>query len=121
MYIYIYLEPKWPLFWLEKGALFWRVDLSRLYIKNFRSLPDSRNEKFKSFTEVQNFLAVCGAGVVNLVPLVQIQNPYVFFAAKVVEPYIPKNNLARHFVGFCVFSVFGEFVKIVAEFLSVDQ
>ena len=23
---YIYLEPKWPLFWLEK-ALFWRVDL----------------------------------------------------------------------------------------------
>ena len=26
MYAYIYLEPKWPLFWLEK-ALFWRVDL----------------------------------------------------------------------------------------------
>ena len=24
MYIYIYLEPKWPLFWLKK-ALFWRV------------------------------------------------------------------------------------------------
>ena len=22
----VYLEPKWPLFWLEK-ALFWRVDL----------------------------------------------------------------------------------------------
>ena len=27
-YIYIYLEPKWPLFWLEK-ALFWRVDLQK--------------------------------------------------------------------------------------------
>ena len=26
IYIYIYLEPKWPLFWLEK-ALFWGVEL----------------------------------------------------------------------------------------------
>ena len=25
---YIYLEPKWPLFWLEK-ALFWGVDLQK--------------------------------------------------------------------------------------------
>ena len=28
MYAYIYLEPKWLLFWLEK-ALFWRVDLQK--------------------------------------------------------------------------------------------
>ena len=26
--LYIYLEPKWPLFWLEK-ALFWGVDLQK--------------------------------------------------------------------------------------------
>ena len=25
---YIYLQPKWPLFWLEK-ALFWGVDLQK--------------------------------------------------------------------------------------------
>ena len=28
VYIYIYLEPKWPLFWLQK-ALFWGVDLQK--------------------------------------------------------------------------------------------
>ena len=28
VYIYIYLEPKWPLFWLER-ALFWRVNLQK--------------------------------------------------------------------------------------------
>ena len=28
IYIYTYLEPKWPLFWLEK-AMFWRVDLQK--------------------------------------------------------------------------------------------
>lgn len=87
-----------------------------LYIKNPRSL--ARNEtKIKSFTEVQNFLAVCGAGVVNLVPLVQIQNPYVFFfAAKVVEPPIHPKKYGETFRW-----LFFIFVKIVAEFLSVDQ
>ena len=25
---FIYLEPKWPLFWLKR-ALFWRVDLQK--------------------------------------------------------------------------------------------
>ena len=27
-YVYIYLQPEWPLFWLEK-SMFWKVDLQK--------------------------------------------------------------------------------------------
>ena len=35
VYIYIYLEPKWPLFWMEK-TLFWRVQTQKHRTNRFQ-------------------------------------------------------------------------------------